>query len=96
MLQYVCCRLVTLHYTESIFFQDSLPPVYPICDDILQCCTHVGTDVGWEQATGDYEFKRKLSDVARDILAKAGSKEEALENLEKVAKDLVRLKTSTF
>ena len=78
------------------FSQDPLPRVFPICDDVLQCCKHAGTDIDWEQAAGDYEFKRKLSEVARDILAKAGSKEEALENLEKVAKDLVRLKNLAF
>lgn len=47
------------------------------------------TDIDWAEAAGDNEFKRKLSDVARDILKNAGSDEETLENLQKVAKNLV-------
>ena len=75
------------------FFQEALPRVFPISDDLVQQCSkHEDTDadIDWEQAAGDYEFKRKVSEVARNILKKAGREEETLENLQKVAKDLVR------
>ena len=72
-------------------FKDQLPPVFPISDALFQqCCKYLDTDIDWEQAVSDYEFKTKLSEIARDILRKAGSEEETLENLQKVAKDLVR------
>ena len=72
-------------------FKDQLPPVFPISDALFQqCCKYLDTDIDWEQAVSDYEFKTKLSEIARDILRKAGSEEETLENLQNVAKDLVR------
>ena len=50
-------------------------------------------NINWEQAAADYEFKRKLSEFARDILVKAEGEEQTFENLQKVAKDLVRQNT---
>ena len=65
--------------------------MFPITDDLFpECLKHVDADIDWERAAADFQFKRKLSEVARDILKKAGSEEESLENLQKVAKDLVR------
>ncbi|XP_028413242.1 uncharacterized protein LOC114536089 isoform X2 [Dendronephthya gigantea] len=79
-------RVVAHRYRPNS--QDPLPRAFPISDAVPGCCEHIETDVDWTQAAGDYELKRKLSDVARGILKNAGRDEETLENLQKVAKDL--------
>ena len=61
--------------------------MHPLRDGIFKCSQNAYVD--WEQVAADYDLETRLSDVARNILAKSECEEDTLEDLEELARDIV-------